>query len=225
MCNDIEVHRIPAGFSNVYLIQSGSNWVLVDTGMPVHERHILRRISTLGCDNLNLIFLTHAHLDHFGSAAALRQATGAPIAIHHLDAKCLRLGKTELGTVRGFRVLNQALLPLADRLMQPRGVMADIFINDGDDLSEFGLNAYVLHTPGHTLGSSSLIVEDRLAFVGDLASTNFGPHVQRYYAQDWSLVKESYRRVQSLGLEMIYGGHGWKCINGDEFANLPIHHL
>ncbi len=82
-----------------------------------------------------------------------------------------------------------------------------------------------MHTPGHNLGSSSLIIEDRFAFVGDLASTNFGPHVQRFFAQDWSLVEGGYQKIRALELEMIFGGHGHKPMTGEKSAALSIDHL
>jgi len=68
------------------------------------------------------------------------------------------------------------LLPLAELCLRPEPVKPDLLLEDGDDLGDYGLQARVIHTPGHTLGSSCLIVEERIGFVGDLLSTTSLPY-------------------------------------------------
>ena len=65
--------------------------LIVDTSMPGSARCILDAVESLGyrVDEVRGIVLTHWHPDHMGSAQALRQATGAPISIHELDAPVL----------------------------------------------------------------------------------------------------------------------------------------
>ena len=106
----LPVHNIPTGMSTAYLIESDGGLALVDAGLPRYERRVLRRMRALGRDDLRLIFITHAHLDHYGSAAALRRLTGAPIAIHRADGDTMARGDTPLGSVRGRGRLMWALL-------------------------------------------------------------------------------------------------------------------
>ena len=202
------IHPVSAGLSTTYLIESEAGVILVDAGCPRYERSILRRLRALGNGSLRLIFVTHAHLDHYGSAASLRRLTGAPIAIHRADACAMAEGKTPIASVRGSGWLMWTLLRLFEPYVRPEPTPPDLLLDDGDDLRPYGLDATVLHTPGHTPGSSSLVVEGRIAFVGDLLSTSVRPRVQRSFADDWSLVPHSLARVQALRPEWVYAGHG-----------------
>jgi len=218
--NHIPVHSIPLGLSQAYLIEGEAGPVLVDAGMPGQERAIMRRLRALGRDDLRLIFITHAHPDHDGSAAALRRLTGAPLAIHRADAAALARGETALGTARGRGRLLPPLMPLLERLLRPEPVVADVLLKDGDSLEAYGLDAVVVHTPGHTPGSSCLIVEGRVGFMGDMVSHTGRPHWQRLYAVDWSLLEQSIARLCGLRLERAYPGHGLRPLDAAAWAGL-----
>ena len=204
----LRIHTIALGMACAYLVESDTGLILVDTGLPHCERSVLRRMRSLGRDDLRLIFITHAHLDHYGSAAALRRLTGAPIAIHRADGDAMARGETGLGSARGRGRLVKTFLPLFEPLLRPEPTAPDLLLNDGDDLHTYGFDAAVLHTPGHTPGSSCLILEGRIAFVGDLLSTTGRPHAQRFFADDWSLIPNSLARLQALDPEWTYAGHG-----------------
>lgn len=216
----MRIHTIQTGLSAAYLLESDEGLVLVDAGAPGAEKKILARMDRLGRDDLRLIFITHAHYDHYGSAAALRRLTGAPVAIHGDDAEAMACGETRLGSVRLWGHLTRyCLLPLAERLRPAEPVEADQIVADGDDLARFGLQATVLHTPGHTLGSSTLLAAGS-AFAGDLISTTGRPHPQRLYAQDWHQLAKSLRRLQELLPDYVYAGHGHRPLHGEMLKRL-----
>lgn len=204
----LRIHSITMGLAPAYLIESEAGLVLVDAGLPGQSPRVLRRMRRLGRSDLRLIFITHAHLDHYGSAAALRRLTGAPIAVHSADADALASGTSPIGTTRGWGRVAWPILRRFERLLPHEPTPPDVLLNDGDDLHAYGLDAVVVHTPGHTPGSSSLLIEGRLAFVGDLISTAGWPRVQRSYAHDWALIPQSLARVQALRPEWVYPGHG-----------------
>jgi hydroxyacylglutathione hydrolase len=210
----MEVHIIRAGLGCAHLIEYAGGLVLVDAGTRGNEYKILHYMRSLGRDDLRLIFITHGHLDHYGSAAALRRLTGAPIAIHRADAGAMRRAESPLGSVRGRGKLGLLLMRFGGTFLAPEPTPADILLDEGEDLSCYGLDAVVVHTPGHTPGSTSLLVETRLAFVGDLLSTSGQPHVQRFYAADWSLIPASLARIQALKPEWVYTGHGSRPMSG-----------
>src|SRR3954465_7038348 len=90
------LHRIDLGPVNAYLLDTGAGPVLIDTGFPGDELRILGALAelALGPRGLQAIVLTHAHPDHVGGAAALREATGAPMHMHPRDAALIREGRT-----------------------------------------------------------------------------------------------------------------------------------
>jgi hydroxyacylglutathione hydrolase len=75
----------------------------------------------------------------------------------------------------------------------------------------FGIPGKVVYTPGHTMGSVSVLLETGDAFVGDLAMSGFpvrfnpGPPV---FAEDTKRVKESIRMLLERGAKTFYPGHG-----------------
>ena len=202
------VHSLRLALSRAYLIEHPSGLLLVDAGSPGEEPRILRAIHRLRPARLRMIFITHAHFDHFGSAAALRRLTGAPIAVHAADAQAMTRGETLVAAARGWGRAGLAALRAVERFVPAPATPPDIQLQDGDPVGDPGLEASVLHTPGHTFGSSCLIVERRLAFAGDLVTTTGGPHVQRFIAVDWDLIPHSLARLQELRPEQTYPGHG-----------------
>ena len=216
----LQVHLISLRMSNAYVIELPSALVLVDAGSPGDAKKICSKLTAFSDKLLRLIYITHAHLDHYGAAASIQRSTNAPLMIHAEDAGALSKGETHLGHVRGRGRLTAALMPIVKRLFPIEPVTADQVIQDGQDLRDFGLPGYVLHTPGHTPGSTSLIVDGRLAFVGDLISTFGVPHTQRMYANNWSEIEKSLERLKTLDLEWLYPGHGRRPLSGADFASL-----
>jgi len=217
----VTVHPIDTGMSWCYLVADEGGVVLVDAGAPGKENLILERLRALGRADLRLVYITHAHLDHYGSAFEVRRLTGAPIAVHEADADDMSRGKTRLGSVRLWGHLTKVLLPIAPKRLRPPPTKPDITVREGDSLAEFGVNAEVLHTPGHTKGSTSLIVDRRLLFVGDLVSNTIWPHPQLLYAHSWDQLGESIRRLQSFTeTEWVYSGHGSPPLSVADFARI-----
>ena len=117
--------------------------------------HAERVLSALQKDNLDLaaIINTHAHFDHVGANKALKEATGAPLMIHGLDAPMLARA-SEAAAAWGLRA---EASPVPDRLLE-----------DGDIIDCGNLRFKVIHTPGHSPGGSCYhIAEEKALFVGD----------------------------------------------------------
>jgi hydroxyacylglutathione hydrolase len=219
----MKIHTLSLRWSQAYLIETDQGLYLIDAGMRRYEKKILETMRELGRDDLRLIFITHAHLDHYGSAAALRELTGAPITIHQADSETMANAETPLGSPRGLAKLLGKMLPLFQPLLKPPPTRADYLLTDGDNLDAFGLKASVLHTPGHTPGSSCLLFEDRFAFAGDLLSTEGHLHAQRSFAYDWVQMSESLNRLKESDPDLTFPGHGPRPVSRDELQKLIIH--
>jgi len=138
--------------TNCYLVwKDGSDRaVLIDAGISTHL--ILEFLEREGL-GLEAILLTHGHPDHLIGAAEVAGTTDAGVYLHEADAKMVELMPPTLLAMLGI-----------DELKTP-----DEFkpLEDGQELELAGLTFKVLHTPGHSPGSVSFLVEDAL-FDGDL---------------------------------------------------------
>ena len=213
----MNIHLLNLSFVQAYLIETPTGLVLVDCGVPRQEGAILRAIEQLGRGGLKLIFITHAHADHYGSAAALARLTGAPVAIHRADAQAMANGET---SVRGSKRLRRTLTSLMLRLDPVTPVQADVLLDDGDSLAEYGVPGVVVHTPGHTSGSCCLVLGDGSGFVGDLVSAGRKPHLQHAFVEDAEQLRQSYIRLRELKLRKVYAGHGQRVLAGEELERL-----
>jgi glyoxylase-like metal-dependent hydrolase (beta-lactamase superfamily II) len=115
--------------------------IVIDPGDDVERILAILRKHEL---KVRAIVSTHTHIDHVGGLAALHQATGAPVLIHesdlelyhHLDMQAQWIG-----------------------MPTPETVRIQDFVKEGDAVRWGGFAARVLHTPGHTPGSISLVVD------------------------------------------------------------------
>jgi hydroxyacylglutathione hydrolase len=211
--SDAQVVPVVLGLSNVFLVR-GERWVLVDAGAPGDAEPILRAARRHGVQprDIALILLTHGHVDHFGAAADLRRATGAPVAVHRADVPTLRAGRNPDALVtlglegRMFR----PFLPWSAPSLEP-----DIAFDGDFDLRPYGLDACTLHTPGHSPGHVAVPLAGGGLIAGDLLRGGFlggrllgGRPNLPFYAEDAGQLAESLARALALPVSTLYVGHG-----------------
>lgn len=157
--------RIKGAISNCYLLL-GRQPVLVDAGAPGDLKRILAGLKAHGVDpkDLGMILLTHGHSDHAGCAAELRRRSGAPIALHIGDAPLARNGRNGVLAVRDM--LGRILRPFVDEEFE--AFEPDLIFRDGFSLEPHGIRGRVIATPGHTLGSASVVLASGEAIIGDV---------------------------------------------------------
>ncbi|MDF1499012.1 MAG: MBL fold metallo-hydrolase [Anaerolineales bacterium] len=218
----VQIDRIPLRLSNAYLIRGDDISILIDAGMPGEAARLLETIKQHGNPRLDWIFLTHAHFDHFGSATQLKRATGAKVLIQKDDAPALMAGETLLGEVRGRGRLTARVLPLIERLFPVEPMAPDVVFDQDYTFPGSRLKIRAMHTPGHTTGSSSIVIENTHLFAGDLVSTNGAAHAQRYYAHDWEALSISLAAIKSLKPTHTYPGHGPDLLTLEALLQLSI---
>lgn len=205
-----KIHRIDTFGSNVFLIETESSLFMIDAGYPRYADKILKKINELH-KKLTLIVITHGHFDHYGCAAQVKRVTGAPVAIHEFDTECMCKGTTPLDSVNFIGFFGRAILPLAEKIFPPDCTCPDILLHDGDLLDNYGLKARIILTPGHTKGSCCIIVEDSIAFAGDLLINTLGVFDrQAVFANSWGQIDASIDRLCRADFSEIYIGHTGK---------------
>jgi glyoxylase-like metal-dependent hydrolase (beta-lactamase superfamily II) len=155
-------------FAFVYLV-FGNKIHLVDSGVAGAESTIWQYIKEHGRkpEEVSSLILTHSHADHIGSAKSVKSQTDCSVFAHKLEKEWIEDTEQQFKDrpVPGFKTLVEG--PVA----------VDRFLGGGEILElEKGVSCKIIHTPGHSKGSISLLFEDEktlftadaLAYPGDL---------------------------------------------------------
>ncbi len=214
-----EVYRVPARHANTYLVKAEDALVLVDTGMPGSEKKILNAITSLGMKprDVKLVLLTHRHLDHIGSAAAMKKETSAVLVSHPFE-KPYVAGTLVIITPRAWslygRIARRVLAVMSStkkllRFSKYTPVHVDEAADEESVLDGIGLDGSIVWTPGHTKGSVSLYLnKPRVAIIGDLLMSKRGKLVEPMFMENPSQTRASVQRILDLHPETICPGHG-----------------
>jgi hydroxyacylglutathione hydrolase len=193
---------------NCYLVgdPETSDAIVVDPGddpdaiLAAAERHGLR---------LGAAVATHAHFDHVLAAQALRERAGIPFWVHGDDLDILSQ-QQEAG--RWFLGIELPPPPEVDRRL-----------TDGDEAAAGSLRLEVVHTPGHSPGSISLVAPDEAVFSGD---TLFAGSIGRtdLPGADYNTLIRSIKDVLfEFGDEaVVHPGHGPETTIGRERTTNPF---
>lgn len=205
-----EIIKLTLGISNMYAVKD-KGLILVDTGLERTKEKYIEAFSKEGIrmEDVSLIAVTHGHSDHFSFAGEFKRMTGAPVVCHNSAAAALRAGKNPEFFPREEK--GKEFLELIGTLdLAPYGpVDPDLTFDHEFDLTPYGVSGKIIHTPGHSNCSSSVVLDSGEAFVGDMLidSPFTGEMRLPYLAFDESRLFESYRKLLGM-VRVFYGGHG-----------------
>lgn len=204
--------RIKTGFTNVYLIKNADLSLLIDTGNKGKSNRIIRAIRAVGMSpsDIAYIIVTHTHYDHIGSLKELKMATGAKILVHETEKEHLKKGFS--GLPDGTNIFTRVVVAIGRKWRSSIGrfdaVMPDLIISEYLHMQLHHIDIEIVHTPGHTSGSLTCILNKTHAIVGDLAFNVFGTGIFPPFANDQKLVLKSWKKLTGLSVRYIYPGHG-----------------
>jgi hydroxyacylglutathione hydrolase len=215
------------GSVNCYLLEAdGGGHILIDTGSSNRRTELEEELERNGCKpgNLRLIILTHGDFDHSGNATYLCKRFGSKIAMHYDDSGMAEYGDMFFNRKRRnifLKTLIKIITSIFFGFSKSERFKPDLFVDDGYDLSEYGLDARVLHIPGHSKGSIGILTGSGDLFCGDLLTN--GDRIDQpnlnSIMDDILVAKESVKKLKSLKIKTVYPGHG-KPFSLDNLADI-----
>ena len=153
--------------------------------------------------NLKYIYLTHCHGDHISGVPELKEKKDEKVLIHRLDAE-------------GLNDMSINLTQIID--MPEIELEADSRVDDGDLLHLGKLEFRVIHTPGHTCGSSSLYCDsERLLISGDTLFRGTWGRTDLPTSDFMKILDSITNKLMTLPDDtIVYPGHGKSTMIGEE---------
>jgi glyoxylase-like metal-dependent hydrolase (beta-lactamase superfamily II) len=177
--------------THYWVIGSGAHRLLVDLGWPGTMGALRANLERMDVplDEIRYGLATHYHIDHAGLAQELKQA-GVPLLVLEVQV---------------------AAIPLMKRWTKPRDRYVEITTHDNVTiacaesralLSEIGIAGQIVHTPGHSADSVSLLLDQGAVFTGDLTPPGFAT------LEDLDTVRASWQTLWDRGARRVYPAHG-----------------
>lgn len=177
--------------TNYWVISAGNARLLVDWGWPGHMGMMRANLARMdvALSEIRYGFATHYHIDHAGHAEELKEA-GVPLLVIDLQV---------------------AVIPLMKRWTKPQDNYREITMKNTlviacaesrKTLAKIGIAGEVVHTPGHSDDSVSLLLDDGSVFTGDLTRP------EMISVEDATTVMASWELLRQKGATLVYPGHG-----------------
>ena len=202
-----KVHTLVVGRlqTNCYILQSDSTALVVDPGDE--PERILRFLTDIAVKPSRII-ATHTHFDHVLGVDSIRDKFQIPFLIHHDDLSMLESMQSRVRQIMGFSV--------------PPPPKVDQFLRDGESIAFGEDRVKVIHTPGHSPGSISL-VGPRFVLTGDALFNQSIGRTDLPGGDLDTLVRSITERLFTLDDDtIVYPGHGPETSIGDEKLANPF---
>ncbi len=177
--------------TNYWVVSAGRSRLLVDIGWPGSMgtmRANLKRMD-VPLDEIRYAMATHYHIDHAGLAQDFKLA-GIPLLVIDVQVEAIPVMKTWIKPTDNYTEIT---------------LDGNITISCAESralLEGIGIQGEILHTPGHSEDSVSLLLDDGSVFTGDLTRSEY------VGLEDSAVVAASWRLLWNHGARRVYPGHG-----------------
>jgi len=177
--------------TNYYAIEHQQKYLFIDTGMPGTLGKLTSQLRKHGI-NLNAVqhlIVTHFHPDHCGIAQDL-QSLGVELMVSRNQLEFLESANKSLKKFHNYNEIE----------IDPKNI-----INENDKsafTNRLGIPGCILHTPGHSEDSISIVIEGLGIFTGDL------PFPNHFMIESNEKVDRSWSQLRSTNEKKIFPGHG-----------------
>lgn len=211
------IYTLTPARCNIFVVSRHGRIILIDTGIFFDRGRIEHALSRKGIAP-EAVVLTHTHFDHAGNAGWISREYGAEVVVQEAESDLLARGDTPIPS--GTYSLTKGIVSLGRKIapaFKYDPCTADHIFSDTFDLNRFGINGYVLHTPGHSPGGATIIIDDSFAIAGDsiigtVPGSPFPP-----FADDVDELLRSWKKLLDTGCQTFLPGHG-KPISREELS-------
>ncbi len=186
------------------LITTPKGHILIDGAFPESAEQILDNVRTLGFkpEDIRILLSTHAHIDHAGGLAAIKEKTRAALYAGAADVAALaRGGKQDFA--------------FGDDIAFPP-VTADVAVKDGQEVTLGDVTVRAVATPGHTLGCTSwafTIQADgkplRVVMVGGTSAPGYKLVDNAKYPAIAADFERTFAKLKAMACDIFLEGHGF----------------
>lgn len=192
----------PSGDCNVYIVDGGSEYALIDTGGGYGIPAMINNMKKDGLnpEKITKTLITHCHYDHIGGNFDIKEETNTEILCHPNDREAIE-------TLNELSLYDMA----QESGLEFEAVSIDATVDDGDIIKVGDIELKTIHNPGHTPGCISFILEEdgvKSLLCGDIAGASGrlgfinGPG---FVLEDW---KKSIKKLMEYTPQRLYPGHG-----------------
>jgi len=207
----MDIVKITPAKCNIWLIVNGEKSILVDAGYSGRIKDFEHMLVDHGLKprDIKMIIMTHTHFDHSCGLKELKEFTGARIVVNEHEARYLEDGYCPLphGTIWYSGIISWLGRNIVYGIGKFPPVSPDIVTKSKLDLTRYGMEGYIMPSPGHTRGSQSLIIGEN-AFVGDDMFGIFRNTILPVFADDVPALIKSWQELLDTGCNYYYAGHG-----------------
>ncbi|MCX7994464.1 MAG: MBL fold metallo-hydrolase [candidate division WOR-3 bacterium] len=194
--NDLIIKTFIVGYieTNMYLIHDTRTGIIIDPGFSENEADSVVKKLRREVSEIPIVILTHCHFDHISGCPVMKKEFNSKIYCHRLDEEKL-VDPHKSGAIF-FGVSGTPVKP-------------DGYLEEGQVIKLNGSELKIIHTPGHTSGGISILLDGKYLFSGD---TIFKDGIGRtdLYDGDYDIeISSIMSKILTLPEDtIIYPGHG-----------------